>query len=98
MTEAAAADLRGLFLRAPAALSFVHRHPESVPARIPTEFAKAGLIESDKGKARRVVWLNPLKGWQNYEPIAAAMQAAGKYLLESPRPWGASGHVGGSRS
>ncbi|WP_171097288.1 VWA domain-containing protein [Ruegeria sp. HKCCD7255] len=31
-------------------------------------------------KARRVVWLNPLKGWQNYEPIAAAMQAALPHL------------------
>ena len=31
-------------------------------------------------KARRIVWLNPLKGWRNYQPIAAAMQAAEPYL------------------
>ncbi|WP_171240494.1 VWA domain-containing protein [Ruegeria sp. HKCCA5491] len=31
-------------------------------------------------KARRIVWLNPLKGWENYQPIAAAMQAAEPYL------------------
>ncbi|SLN42390.1 vWA domain-containing protein [Ruegeria meonggei] len=31
-------------------------------------------------KARRIVWLNPLKGWRDYQPIAAAMQAAEPYL------------------
>ena len=31
-------------------------------------------------KARRIVWLNPLKGWRDYEPIAAGMQAAAPYL------------------
>ena len=31
-------------------------------------------------KARRIVWLNPLKGWQNYQPVAAAMQAAMPHL------------------
>ncbi|WP_282154097.1 vWA domain-containing protein [Ruegeria atlantica] len=31
-------------------------------------------------KARRIVWLNPLKGWHEYQPIAAAMQAAEPYL------------------
>ncbi|WP_170352092.1 vWA domain-containing protein [Ruegeria atlantica] len=31
-------------------------------------------------KARRIVWLNPLKGWKDYQPIAAAMQAAEPYL------------------
>ncbi|MEM8802870.1 MAG: VWA domain-containing protein, partial [Pseudomonadota bacterium] len=24
----------------------------------------------------RVIWLNPLKGWRDYEPIAAGMAAA----------------------
>ncbi len=27
-------------------------------------------------KARRIVWLNPLAGWQGYEPVAKAMAAA----------------------
>ncbi|WP_420587237.1 vWA domain-containing protein [Ruegeria sp.] len=31
-------------------------------------------------KARRIVWLNPLKGWHEYQPIAAAMQTAEPYL------------------
>jgi uncharacterized protein with von Willebrand factor type A (vWA) domain len=31
-------------------------------------------------KARRVVWLNPLKGWRDYAPVAAAMRAAEPYL------------------
>lgn len=29
-----------------------------------------------KKRARRLVWLNPLLGWQNYQPITAAMNAA----------------------
>ncbi|EEE39036.1 carbon monoxide dehydrogenase E protein [Rhodobacteraceae bacterium KLH11] len=31
-------------------------------------------------KARRIVWLNPLKGWESYAPVAAAMQAALPHL------------------
>ena len=27
-------------------------------------------------RARRVVWLNPMIGWQGYEPIAGGMAAA----------------------
>ncbi len=33
-----------------------------------------------KKRARRVVWLNPLKGWKDYAPVAAAMQAAAPHL------------------
>lgn len=29
-----------------------------------------------KRKARRIVWLNPLAGWRDYEPVAKAMSAA----------------------
>ncbi|MEC8041587.1 MAG: VWA domain-containing protein, partial [Pseudomonadota bacterium] len=29
---------------------------------------------------RRIVWLNPLKGWQGYEPVAAAMKEALPHL------------------
>jgi len=29
-----------------------------------------------KKRARRLVWLNPLLGWQNYQPVTAAMNAA----------------------
>ncbi len=31
-------------------------------------------------KARRIVWLNPLKGWKDYQPIATAIQAAEPHL------------------
>ncbi len=31
-------------------------------------------------KARRVVWLNPLKGWKDYAPVAAAIAAAEPHL------------------
>lgn len=31
-------------------------------------------------RARRVVWLNPLLGWRDYAPVAAAMQAAAPHL------------------
>jgi uncharacterized protein with von Willebrand factor type A (vWA) domain len=44
----------------------------------PTALATAlGRIRK---KARRIVWLNPLKGWESYAPVAAAMQAAMPYL------------------
>lgn len=31
-------------------------------------------------KSRRIVWLNPLKGWAEYQPVAAAIQAALPHL------------------
>lgn len=33
-----------------------------------------------KLRARRLVWLNPLIGWQDYEPVTAAMAAALPYI------------------
>ena len=51
MKEIAHANLRGLFLRAPLALAYVIRHPESVPDKIPEELAVAGLMEKQDGKA-----------------------------------------------
>lgn len=33
-----------------------------------------------KRKSRRIVWLNPLKGWRDYQPIATAMQEAAPHL------------------
>ncbi len=40
----------------------------------------ADALARMRRKARRIVWLNPLKGWKGYQPIAAAMQAAEPYL------------------
>jgi len=31
-------------------------------------------------RAKRLVWLNPLLGWQNYQPVTAAMKAALPYI------------------
>lgn len=33
-----------------------------------------------KKHVRRLVWLNPLLGWENYEPVTAAMQAARPHI------------------
>lgn len=33
-----------------------------------------------KKRARRVIWLNPLAGWQNYEPVARGMSKAMPYI------------------
>ncbi len=47
-------------------------------AQTPDRLADA--LARMRRKARRIVWLNPLKGWKGYQPIAAAMQAAEPYL------------------
>ena len=33
-----------------------------------------------KRRVRRLVWLNPLLGWENYQPVTAAMHAAGPHI------------------
>jgi len=42
--------------------------------------ALADALAGIRRKARRIVWLNPLLGWKDYAPVAAAMQAAMPYL------------------
>lgn len=44
------------------------------PARL------AEVLARIRRKARRIVWLNPLLGWKDYEPVAAAMAAALPHL------------------
>jgi len=41
----------------------------------PTE-ALTVELQRLKGRARRLVWLNPLLGWKDYAPVARAMAAA----------------------
>jgi uncharacterized protein with von Willebrand factor type A (vWA) domain len=43
-----------------------------------TDPAEALTVELNrlKGRARRLVWLNPLLGWKDYAPVARAMAAA----------------------
>ncbi|MBE1298077.1 MAG: VWA domain-containing protein [Rhodobacteraceae bacterium] len=40
----------------------------------------ATALEALKRRGCRIVWLNPLKGWKGYEPIARGMAAALPYL------------------
>ncbi|MEX0276069.1 MAG: VWA domain-containing protein [Ruegeria sp.] len=42
--------------------------------------ALGSVLARIRRKARRIVWLNPLKGWQSYQPVAAAIRAAEPYL------------------
>lgn len=52
MAEMADADLDGVFLRAPLAVSYLVRNPDLIPANIPDALAGAGLIEHDNGRPR----------------------------------------------
>ena len=65
MKNIAHANLRGLFIRAPLALAYVIRHPESVPDKIPNELATAGLMEKQDGKAWVVKYRH--KGTKPYD-------------------------------
>ena len=49
MKGMAHADLNGVFLRAPMAVSFLVRRHELLPSNIPNEFASAGLLEMRNG-------------------------------------------------
>ncbi|MCR8725077.1 vWA domain-containing protein [Frigidibacter sp. ROC022] len=40
----------------------------------------AGALREIKRRGCRIVWLNPLKGWKNYAPVAAGMAAALPFL------------------
>lgn len=42
--------------------------------------ALGDVLARIRRRARRIVWLNPLKGWESYEPVAAAMRAASPHL------------------
>ncbi len=44
----------------------------------PAQLAKA--MAALKQRARRIVWLNPLLGWRDYQPIAGGMAAALPYI------------------
>lgn len=39
-----------------------------------------GALEALKRRGCRIVWLNPLKGWKDYEPVARGMAEALPYL------------------
>jgi len=52
MSDMAGSSLKGLFLRAPLALRYIISHPETLPNKIPDEFAEAGLVVEQGGKAQ----------------------------------------------
>ena len=54
MKELSHTGLSGVFLRAPLAMRYVMRHPESLPPDIPRELDVAGLLQQDNGKHRRI--------------------------------------------
>ena len=54
MKELSHTGLKGLFLRAPLAMRYVMRHPESVPPDIPRELDGAGLLQQVDGKRRHI--------------------------------------------
>ncbi len=37
-------------------------------------------LEKLKKRNCKIIWLNPLLGWENYEPVAASMKVASSYL------------------
>lgn len=50
MKAVARADLRGLFLHAPAAIGFLTRNPSLIPGKLPDELDAAGLVQRREGK------------------------------------------------
>jgi len=52
MADMAGANLKGLFLRAPLALRYIAKHPDTLPNSIAAELAEAGLVEQHDGRAQ----------------------------------------------
>ena len=50
MLEITQSNLPGVFVRAPYALRFLHRHPEAMPSNIPERLDAAGLLQHSQGK------------------------------------------------
>lgn len=53
MTQLGDTDMKGIFMRAPAALKYLRAHPEAFPKNIPKQLEKAGLLEMENGKPRK---------------------------------------------
>ncbi len=43
-------------------------------------------LQSLSKRGCRILWLNPLKGWRDYAPVAAGMAAALPHPISSPPP------------
>ena len=56
-------------------------HPKDFTPVCTTEFgAVAKLSDEWEKRGCKVIWLNPLKGWADYAPVAKGMAAALPYL------------------
>ncbi len=53
MTELADTNLKGIFLRAPAAVRYLRENPQAFPKKIPKQLERAGLLEFEEGKVRK---------------------------------------------
>jgi hypothetical protein len=54
MTELADTNLKGIFLRAPAAVRYLRENPQAFPKKIPKQLERAGLLELDQGKVKKI--------------------------------------------
>jgi hypothetical protein len=54
MTQLGNTDLKGIFMRAPAALRYLRAHPEAFPKNIPKQLEKAGLLQLENGKPKKL--------------------------------------------
>ena len=54
MTDLADTDLKGIFLRAPAALKYLRANPQAFPKNIPKQLERAGLLELEQGKVKKI--------------------------------------------
>ena len=53
MTELADTDLKGIFLRAPAAVRYLRENPQAFPKKIPRQLERAGLLQLEQGKVKK---------------------------------------------
>ena len=54
MTQLAGKNLRGVFLRAPAAMRYLRENPQAFPKNIPKQLERAGLLELELGKVKKI--------------------------------------------
>jgi hypothetical protein len=54
MTQLAGTNLRGVFLRAPAAMRYLRENPQAFPKNIPKQLERAGLLELERGKVKKI--------------------------------------------
>ncbi len=56
MTDLAGTNLKGIFLRAPAAMRYLRANPQALPKKIPGQLERAGLLETEQGKVKKFTY------------------------------------------